>query len=160
MFYKSLESLLDQINKDRIGKKLVFTNGCFDILHIGHIRYLKEAKACGDLLVVALNTDRSVKALKGPERPLQSEDDRAEILSALKSVDYTLLFDEPTPLNVIKALSPDVLVKGGDWTPDQIVGSDVVLAGGGEVRSLQFVEGRSTTSVVEKIKATEDKKCL
>ena len=152
MFYNSFDELLDKINSDRSGKKLVFTNGCFDILHIGHVRYLQDAKSCGDLLVVAINSDRSVKELKGPSRPLQTETDRAEILAALEAVDYTVIFDEETPINHIEAIKPDVLVKGGDWAIDQIVGSEFVLANGGEVKSLQFVDGRSTTNVVEKIK--------
>lgn len=152
MFFSSLKSLLETIEKERQGKRLVFTNGCFDILHIGHVRYLQEAKKCGDLLVVAVNSDRSVKELKGPARPLQTEGDRAEILAALSAVDYTVIFDEETPLNYIEQIKPDVLVKGGDWAIDQIVGSSFVLAQGGEVKSLQFVDGRSTTNVVEKIK--------
>ena len=152
MYFKNFADLKSQIEKDRSGKKLVFTNGCFDILHVGHVRYLQEAKACGDLLVVALNTDRSVKELKGPERPIQNQDDRAEILAGLACVDYTFLFDEDTPLNVIKQIMPDVLVKGGDWAIGEIVGSDVILENGGEVKSLNFVDGRSTTNVVEKMR--------
>lgn len=152
MYYKTLESLCEDLNKTRQGKKIVFTNGCFDILHIGHVRYLQEAKSCGDYLVVGVNTDRSVRELKGPERPLQNENDRAEILAALEAVDATLLFDEETPIRLIEGIKPDVLVKGGDWSIDQIVGSEFVLKNGGEVKSLQFVDGRSTTSVVEKIK--------
>lgn len=153
MYFKDFNQLKKQIEQDRPGKKLVFTNGCFDILHVGHVRYLQEARSCGDLLVVALNTDRSVRELKGPERPIQNQDDRAEILAALACVDYTFLFDEDTPLNVIKELNPDVLVKGGDWQISEIVGSDHVLGQGGEVKSLSFVDGRSTTSVVEKVKS-------
>lgn len=152
MFCKSLEELKSVLRVQRAGQKVVFTNGCFDILHIGHVRYLEEARALGDLLVVALNSDASVKRLKGPSRPLQMEQDRAEILSSLRSVDYTVIFDEDTPLKVIESILPDILVKGGDWSVDQIVGSQVVLANGGQVRSLQFVEGRSTTKVVEKMK--------
>ncbi len=152
MFYSDFSELLNKISTERDGKKLVFTNGCFDILHIGHVRYLQEAKNCGDLLVVALNSDRSVKELKGPERPLQSEGDRAEILAGLKSVDYTFIFDEATPIKSIEALKPDVLVKGGDWPIPEIVGSDFVLKNGGEVKSLSFTEGRSTTNVVNKMK--------
>ncbi len=151
MFYPTFDSLLEKVANDRNGKKLVFTNGCFDILHVGHVRYLQEARSCGDLLVVALNSDRSVRELKGPTRPLQTEQDRAEILAALASVDYTFIFDESTPLKAIEALNPDVLVKGGDWAIDEIVGSDFVLQQGGEVKSLQFVDGRSTTRVVEKM---------
>ncbi len=133
-------------------KQIVFTNGCFDILHVGHIRYLQEAKKLGDLLIVGINTDASVKRLKGPTRPLQTEDDRAEILSALGCVDFVILFDEDTPLNLIKEIKPHILVKGGDWKPESIVGSDFVLAHGGKVLSLNFVDGRSTTSIVNKIK--------
>ncbi len=133
-------------------KKIVFTNGCFDLLHIGHVTYLEEAKKLGDVLIVGVNTDASVKKLKGPTRPLQSEADRSRILAALKAVDHTVLFGEDTPLNLIEAIKPDVLVKGGDWKPEQIVGSDFVLKNGGAVKSLQFVDGRSTTALIEKSK--------
>ena len=136
--------------------KVVFTNGCFDILHAGHVAYLQEAKQQGDLLVVGLNSDASVARLKGPTRPIQNQDDRAFILSALACVDHVVIFDEETPLSLIEAVKPDVLVKGGDWRIDQIVGSDFVLARGGEVKSLQFVEGRSTTRIVEKIHEQSD----
>lgn len=153
MFFSSASGLKEHLNRLRLGKKMVFTNGCFDILHIGHIRYLQEAKNQGDLLVVAVNSDASVKKLKGPGRPLQTEKDRAEILAALACVDFTLIFDDDTPIEVIKVLEPDVLVKGGDWSVDQIVGSELVLSRGGEVKSLSFVDGRSTTNVVEKMKA-------
>jgi D-beta-D-heptose 7-phosphate kinase/D-beta-D-heptose 1-phosphate adenosyltransferase len=135
----------------RKNKKVVFTNGCFDLLHAGHVRYLQEARAQGDLLVLGLNSDASVRGLKGPTRPIQHEDDRATILAALGCIDYVCLFSEETPKKLIEAVSPDVLVKGGDWKPDQIVGSDFVLSRGGEVKSLQFVEGRSTTGIVETI---------
>lgn len=133
-------------------KKIVFTNGCFDLLHIGHVRYLEEAAKLGDVLIVGINTDASVKKLKGPTRPIQNENDRAEILASLRSVTHTILFDEETPYNLIKSITPDVLVKGGDWAPNQIVGSDVVLASGGVVKSLQFIEGRSTTEIINKSK--------
>lgn len=135
------------------GKKIVFTNGCFDLIHIGHVSYLEEAKALGDILIVGINADSSVSALKGPSRPIQKENDRAAILAALKSVDHTILFSEETPLNLIKKIRPNVLVKGGDWKINQIVGSDFVLANGGEVRSLKFIEGRSTTSIIERSKS-------
>lgn len=131
-------------------KKVVFTNGCFDLLHIGHVRYLEEASRLGDILIVGINTDASVSRLKGPTRPIQNENDRAEILASLKAVDHTILFSEETPYNLIKTIEPDVLVKGGDWKPDQIVGSDIVLAKGGEVKSLQFINGRSTTQIIKK----------
>ena len=133
-------------------KKIVFTNGCFDLLHIGHVRYLEEAKKLGDILIVGINTDASVRKLKGPTRPIQNENDRAEILAALKSVDHTVLFGEETPLNLIQQIVPQVLVKGGDWKIEQIVGSDFVLSRGGQVLSLQFVDGRSTTKIIEKSK--------
>lgn len=133
------------------GKKIVFTNGCFDILHSGHVMYLNEAKEQGDLLFVGLNSDASVKRLKGEERPINSEIDRKIVLENLKAVDFVEIFEEDTPLELIQAVSPNMLVKGGDWTPDQIVGSDHVLKNGGEVRSLSFKDGYSTTNIIEKI---------
>jgi rfaE bifunctional protein nucleotidyltransferase chain/domain len=132
-------------------KKIVFTNGCFDILHRGHIAYLNEAKSLGDVLVIGLNSDSSVKDLKGETRPINGELDRKFVLENLKSVDYVFIFDEQTPLNLIKELTPDVLVKGGDWKIEQIVGSDYVLKNGGKVYSLNFVDGYSTTNIIEKI---------
>ncbi len=133
------------------GKRIVFTNGCFDLLHVGHIRYLEEAKTLGDILVVGVNSDRSVKELKGPLRPLLPHDERMEILSGLGCVDYVTLFDEPTPLELITALRPQVLVKGGDWSKEMIVGRDVVEGSGGEVVVIPFVEGASTTRLIETI---------
>jgi rfaE bifunctional protein nucleotidyltransferase chain/domain len=150
--FLELNTLAKQLDSARKGRKVVFTNGCFDLLHVGHIKYLQEARAQGDLLVVGLNTDASVRRLKGEERPVQNEADRGEILAALACVDFVALFKEDTPYEMIKTLQPDVLVKGGDWPVDKIVGSDVVLARGGQVKSLQFVNGKSTTSLVEKIK--------
>ena len=144
---KDLQKELSQ----REQRKVVFTNGCFDLLHVGHIRYLKEAKACGDLLVVGLNSDDSVKRLKGETRPVQCEEDRAEILSSLEAVDYVTIFSEDTPKQLIEEVAPDVLVKGGDWSIDKIVGSDFVLARGGEVKSLSFVQGRSTSSIIDQV---------
>lgn len=135
------------------GKKVVFTNGCFDLLHAGHVTYLKEAKELGDFLVLGLNSDSSIQRLKGPLRPIVSEMDRALILSQLKSVDAVILFSDDTPYELIKALEPDVLVKGGDWKPDQIVGSDVVLAKGGLVTSLSYVENHSTTDLITIIRS-------
>jgi rfaE bifunctional protein nucleotidyltransferase chain/domain len=134
-----------------LGKKIVFTNGCFDILHIGHARYLHEARSLGDHLIVAVNSDRSVRANKGPERPVMKEEERAEMLAALGCVDSVIIFDEDTPLKVIEYLMPDILVKGGDWKPEDIVGSDAVIAAGGEVKSIPFVEGSSTTGIINKI---------
>jgi rfaE bifunctional protein nucleotidyltransferase chain/domain len=131
-------------------KKIVFTNGCFDLLHVGHVRYLQEARALGDILVVGVNSDASVKVLKGPARPVQTEADRAEILAALGCVDYTVIFNEETPAELIRTVIPNILVKGGDWKIDQIVGADFVIAQGGKVMSLQFVDGKSTTKLIEK----------
>ncbi|MBK7945817.1 MAG: D-glycero-beta-D-manno-heptose 1-phosphate adenylyltransferase [Flavobacteriales bacterium] len=135
------------------GDRIVFTNGCFDILHRGHVEYLQEAAALGDRLVIGVNSDASVRRQgKGPERPLNDEQSRAKVLAALRLVDAVIIFDEDTPLDLIKAITPDVLAKGGDWTEDRIVGADVVKAAGGEARSLKLVEGFSTTSLVERIR--------
>lgn len=142
--------LLAKIQKLRVGKKVVFTNGCFDLLHVGHVRYLQAARNLGSILVVALNTDASVKKLKGPTRPVQTENDRAEILAALGSVDFTLLFGEETPERIIKLIKPDILAKGGDWKIEQIVGAPFVQSYGGQVFSLDFIEGKSTTRLIEK----------
>lgn len=150
MFSKELEKFLSE-NK---GKKIVFTNGCFDILHKGHVSYLNEAKKLGDLLVIGLNSDASVKRLKGPERPINNEIDRQFVMKNLKAVDFVEIFEEDTPLNLILTLKPQVLVKGGDWKIDQIVGGKEVIANGGEVFSLNFVDGYSTTSVITKIQNT------
>ena len=133
------------------GHRVVFTNGCFDLLHLGHVLYLEEAKAKGNKLIVAANSDKSVRQLKGLHRPIKDQKNRTHILAALESVDMVLVFDENTPYELIKILIPDVIVKGGDWKPDQIVGADIVLANGGEVCSLQFVEGYSTTALEQKI---------
>ena len=137
----------------RQGQTIVFTNGCFDILHIGHTRYLAAARALGDMLVVGVNSDASVRALeKAPDRPLVAQDERAEILASLRAVDMVCIFEEPTPLELISALQPDVLVKGGDWAVQAIVGAEQVLAVGGRVLSIPFVDGHSTTSLVERIR--------
>lgn len=135
------------------GKKLVFTNGVFDLLHVGHVRYLAQARALGDALVVAVNSDRSVRELKGAGRPFTSENDRTEILASLRAVDYVTIFDEISPRSLIAALLPDVLVKGGDYALDQIHGREEVEAAGGQVVSLPFVDGLSTTEIVNRIKA-------
>lgn len=134
------------------GRRLVFTNGCFDLLHVGHVRYLGEARALGDALLVALNSDRSVRALKGAGRPLTSEAERAEVLAALGAVDFVTVFDEESPRALIADLRPDVLVKGGDYAPDEIHGREEVEAAGGRVLSLPFVAGASTTGIVERVK--------
>lgn len=133
------------------GQRIVFTNGCFDILHYGHIRYLAEARELGERLVVGLNASASVSRLKGPKRPINDEQTRSYLLAALQMVDLVVVFEEDTPYNLIAALLPDILVKGGDWKPEQIIGSDLVLARGGSVRSLQFAEGYSTTNIEQKI---------
>ena len=132
--------------------KLVFTNGCFDILHEGHVSYLRQARALGDALVVGLNSDESVSRLKGPGRPVNDQSARAAVLGCLECVDYVCMFDEDTPYELIKRICPDILVKGGDWKIEDIVGSDVVRSLGGEVYSLSFKQGRSTTGIIEKIK--------
>ncbi len=139
------------------GETVVFTNGCFDLLHYGHIHYLAQARDLGSRLVVGVNSDQSVARLKGPDRPVKDEQTRMHILAALASVDVVVRFDEETPLSLIECLKPDFLVKGGDWTVGQIVGADFVLGRGGKVLSLPFVEGFSTTNYVEKILRTNDK---
>jgi rfaE bifunctional protein nucleotidyltransferase chain/domain len=133
------------------GKKIVFTNGCFDLLHVGHLRYLEQAREEGDLLVLGLNSDRSVRELKGDTRPLLPQEERAEMMAALSMVDYITIFDESTPLNLIKAIRPDVLVKGGDWKEKDIVGGREVKAAGGEVVVVPEVPGRSTSNLISKI---------
>ena len=134
------------------GRRLVFTNGVFDLLHVGHVRYLTQARALGDALVVAINSDRTVRELKGPDRPVFSEAERAEILAALRAVDYVTIFDDVSPRRLIAELLPDVLVKGGDYDLDQIHGREEVEAAGGKVISLPFVEGASTTTLIQKIR--------
>jgi rfaE bifunctional protein nucleotidyltransferase chain/domain len=135
----------------REGRRVVFTNGCFDLIHPGHVKYLQEARRLGDALIVALNSDRSVRELKGEKRPILDQNERADVMAALSCVDYVTIFDEPTPREIIAALLPDVLVKGGDWDVERIVGRDEVEAAGGEVLSLPFIEGCSTTDVIERI---------
>ena len=135
------------------GKKVVFTNGCFDVLHAGHIRYLEAARSLGDVLLVGLNSNASVQRLKGAGRPLVDEEDRAVLLTALRCVDYVIRFDEDTPLKLITMLLPDVLVKGGDYQPAHIVGRDTVIAQGGEVVTIPFVAGKSTSGLIEKVKS-------
>jgi rfaE bifunctional protein nucleotidyltransferase chain/domain len=133
------------------GKKIVFTNGCFDLIHTGHTRYLAIARSFGDILVVAVNSDASVSTIKGEKRPINSQQERAEALAALESVDFVTIFSEPDPYKVISALQPDVLVKGGDWPIEKIIGKDVVEARGGRVVNVPFVEGQSTTGIIERI---------
>jgi rfaE bifunctional protein nucleotidyltransferase chain/domain len=140
---------------DNRDKKIVFTNGCFDILHAGHVTYLAEARALGDLLVVGLNSDASVKRLKGAERPINDQVARKCVLEGLRAVDLVCIFEQDTPLELIKEIRPNTLVKGGDWRVDQIVGSDFVLKNGGEVKSLAFLNGHSTTKIIEKARGHE-----
>jgi len=137
------------------GERIVFTNGCFDLMHVGHTRYLQAAKDLGNVLVVAVNSDASVKSLnKAPDRPIVSESQRAEVVAALGCVDYVIVFNEPDPQSLIVALQPDVLVKGGDWAVDRIVGREIVEARGGVVRTIPLVPGVSTTSLIQRIRST------
>ena len=147
------QSVFDAIAKHRARKEsIVFTNGCFDILHVGHCRYLAQARALGDLLVVGLNSDTSVRKLKGTVRPILPEEERRELLMALKPVDYVCLFSEETPLALIQKVKPDVLVKGGDWPVEKIVGHEFVQGYGGLVKSLPFVPGASTTEIFDRVR--------
>jgi len=146
------ELILLTAREKRNGRTVVFTNGCFDLLHPGHVRCLAEARALGDILVVAVNSDRSVRGNKGPERPLVAEQDRAEVLAALASVDYVTIFDEPTPRELISRVLPTLLVKGADWALDDVVGRKEVEAAGGRVVSIPLAPGYSTTRLVEKIR--------
>jgi rfaE bifunctional protein nucleotidyltransferase chain/domain len=151
---QTAEQLRDTVARWRAaGERIVFTNGCFDILHYGHLHYLAEARDLGERLVIGLNSGDSVRRLKGPARPINDEATRAHLLAALEVVDAVVFFDEDTPLELIKTAMPDVLVKGGDWKPEQIVGSDIVLANGGQVHSLPFVDGYSTTNIEQKIRS-------
>lgn len=147
---------LEDFKKIRIkfkseNKKVVFTNGCFDIIHAGHIDYLVKAKELGDILVVGLNSDKSVREIKGEKRPIISEDERAFMLNNLKPVNFVVLFDEPTPLNLIEEIVPDILIKGDDWAIDNIVGKDVVQQNGGEVKTIKFVTTQSTSNIIKKV---------
>ena len=143
---------VDTFRMDNRNKKIVFTNGCFDIMHVGHIRYMQKAAQLGDVLVVGLNSDDSVRRLKGSERPINHQDDRTEMIAALEFVDYVVVFNEDTPYELIKKIQPDVLVKGGDYNPDNVIGRDIVEARGGELKLLEFVDGKSTTNIIERIK--------
>ena len=134
------------------GKKIVFTNGCFDILHVGHVRYLKEAKALGDILILGLNSDSSVKSLKGSDRPINNESDRAEVLSALKAIDYVVIFDEKTAENIVGEVKPDIYAKGGDYSIDTLPEAKIVAEHGGKTVLLQLVDGKSSTNIINKCK--------
>jgi D-beta-D-heptose 7-phosphate kinase/D-beta-D-heptose 1-phosphate adenosyltransferase len=148
----TLEDLVTRLGKVRkSGQKIVFTNGCFDIMHVGHVRYLADAGSQGDLLIVGLNSDASVRIIKGDKRPIVRQNHRAEVLASLGCVDFIVIFDEPDPLKLIQTLKPDVLVKGEDWTEDAIVGAESVKSQGGKIVRISFVEESSTTAIIEKI---------
>ena len=142
--------IINRIKAER--KKIVFTNGCFDLLHVGHVRYLAQAKKLGDFLIIGLNSDSSVKELKGEDRPINSFEDRATLLSAIESVDLVIMFEEQTPENLIKDIVPDILVKGGDYNIEDIVGYQTVMQNGGQVKTLSFYNGYSSTNYINKIK--------
>ncbi len=159
--YREKIKTIEEVKKEcdrlkKMGKRIVFTNGCFDLLHPGHTRYLEAAKQLGDYLVVAVNSDRSVRSIKGAHRPIQNEQVRMELLAALGFVDTVFLFHEDTPLNAIQYLLPDILVKGGDWAEEEIVGADVVIGAGGQVKRIPFVSGYSTTEIIEKVKGRKN----
>lgn len=147
----SLKKLKAELAAGKKRKKVVFTNGCFDIVHAGHVRYLKKARALGDVLVVGLNSDSSVRSIKGEMRPIVPQDERAEVLSSLECVDYVVIFNDTTPLRLIEAIRPDVLAKGADWAARDIVGGDIVRKGGGRVARISLVKGRSTTNIIRRV---------
>ena len=150
-------NIIQEIEKEKKqGKRIVFTNGCFDIIHVGHVTYLTKAKELGDILVIGLNSDSSVKKLKGPSRPINNQKDRELVLAALRFVDYILIFEEETPLNLIKSLSPDIIVKGGDYKEEEVVGGKYIINKGGKVIIIPFVEGKSTTNIINKMKSDEN----
>lgn len=148
---KGLRARLGALRKKK--KRIVFTNGCFDIIHAGHVRYLKKARALGDILIVGLNNDSSVRSIKGAKRPLVPQEERAEVLGALEAVDYVVIFKEDTPIKLIEAIKPDILVKGADWTEKEIVGADVLKKYGGRLARIRLVPGRSTTNIIKRILA-------
>jgi glycerol-3-phosphate cytidylyltransferase len=146
---KNIKKLSDKLKSE--GKTIVFTNGCFDILHSGHVFYLQKAKQQGDILILGLNSDASVRRLKGEKRPVNSENDRAIVISELKSIDYVIIFEEDTPLEIISLIVPNKLVKGGDYKKEDVVGKDIVESNGGEVVIIPFVDGKSTTNIINRI---------
>jgi len=148
--WNEIEKIVKELKSS--GQKIIFTNGCFDIIHAGHIQYLQEAKNLGDILIIGLNSDFSVRKLKGENRPINNETNRSIVLSGFYFVDYVVVFEENTPYDLINLIKPNILVKGGDWEIQDIVGSDIVLEKGGEVKSLSFKEGFSTTKLINKIK--------
>jgi D-beta-D-heptose 7-phosphate kinase/D-beta-D-heptose 1-phosphate adenosyltransferase len=151
-----LRHLLDRVSSlEQQGRRIVFTNGCFDILHRGHIAYLNRAKALGDVLIVGLNSDASVSRLKGPERPINSLDDRAQVLAALSAVDHIVPFDDDTPIDLIRIVKPDVFVKGGDYTVESLPEAPTVAGMGGEVRILPYIDDQSTSRIIERVRRAE-----
>jgi rfaE bifunctional protein nucleotidyltransferase chain/domain len=148
-----IASIADEARKS--GKKAVFTNGCFDLLHRGHVHILRQAKAAGDLLIVGINSDSSVKSIKGPTRPILPQTDRVELIAAMEMVDYVVLFDEPDPYRLIAAIKPNVLAKGGDWSADKIVGADIVAQNGGRILVIPYLDGFSTTEIIERIRSED-----
>lgn len=148
----NIDKLLNIVSElKKQNRTIVTTNGCFDIIHAGHVRYLRQAKELGDILIVCLNSDGSVQRLKGPTRPLNNQDDRAEVMSALCAVDYVVIFEEDTPISVLEQIKPDIHVKGGDYNEDTLPETQVIKEGGGKIQFIPFVEGRSTTNVINKI---------
>ena len=148
----TLEDLVNRLGKVRkSGRTIVFTNGCFDIIHVGHVRYLAEARSQGDMLIVGLNSDGSMRTIKGEKRPIVGQNQRAEVLASLACVDYVVLFEEPDPLRLIQTIKPDVLVKGADWAADAIVGADDVKSRGGKIVRISFIEETSTTGIIQTI---------
>ncbi len=153
---KTKNQLLKIIKKLKSkNKKIIFTNGCFDILHYGHVKYLQKAKNLGDILIVGLNSDASIRRLKGKTRPIIAQKDRAMLLAALESVDFVVIFNEDTPFNLIKYIMPDVLVKGGDWSKKDIIGADLVKSGFGKVATIPYIKGYSTTKIINKLSQCE-----
>lgn len=151
---KTIQQARDLVQAaQQTGRRVVFTNGCFDLLHRGHVRYLEEARDWGDILVVAVNSDHSVRQIKGPSRPILNQEERSEVLAALHCVDVVIIFEEPDPLAVIEQIRPDVLVKGADWSRNQIIGADFVESIGGRVVQVPFLKGASTTGIIERIVA-------
>jgi len=146
---REAKQIVENLKKE--GKKIIPTNGCFDILHVGHVRYLNDAKKYGDFLIVGINSDSSVRRIKGKNRPIIDEKARAEVVAGLDSVDMVIIFSEDTPYELIKTLEPDVLIKGGDWKEEEIVGADIVKRSGGKVLTVPYISGYSTTSIIEKI---------
>lgn len=147
--WEELKAIREDLKNE--GKKVVFTNGCFDILHAGHVDYLAKARAEGDVLILGLNSDSSMKLIKGEKRPIVPQEERAFILANLKAVDYVAVFNEPTPFELIKTIVPDILIKGGDWAIENIVGRDIVEANGGEVKNISFVNNQSTTNIIKTV---------